>query len=170
MKPWIFIPVGLVLVVLVAGIIGGTLPATRTVRRTVEIPVSPERIWTVLLRLQDQPAWRGDLASVTVHDMTRGKEHWTEQPRRGPSLTFRTTQRTDTTWSLAYSGPAAGTWTCRIERLAPDRSRFHFEESSTVGNPYARLLARLFFDPDAFVDAYLAALERRVIAPDTAGD
>ena len=164
-----FILVGLVLVVLIAGIVGVMLPSTRTVRRTVEIPASPERVWTVLLRLQDQPAWRPDLASVTVHDTTRGKEHWTEQPRRGPSLTFRTTLLTDTTWSLAYSGPADGTWTCRLESVATDRSQFHFEESSTVRNPYARVLARLFFDPDAFVDAYLAALERRVTAPDPSG-
>lgn len=156
MKMFIFALVGLVSLATLLGVIGSLLPATRTASAQREIAAPPTRVWSLLLAIERQPSWRAELASVQMIDATPGRERWIEQPKKGPSIHFATEcQAAGTAWSLSFSGPAEGRWTGRLEPLSDNRTRILIEESATIANPWARLFARLFFNPQVFVDTYI---------------
>jgi hypothetical protein len=146
------------LVVLV-GVIGRFLPATRTASAQREVGAASSRVWAVMTDLAGQPAWRPDLEAVRVLDAAEGAERWVEQPRRGPAIEFRTTRkRAGAEWEFVFSGPAEGRWAGRLEPLSAGRTRVVVEEAVTVTNPWKRVPARLFFNPQAMAEGYLAQL------------
>jgi hypothetical protein len=149
-----------VVVGIAAGLAGLLLPATRTASATREIAAPPERVWRLMTDLAAQPTWRPGVAAVEVLDATPGRERWIERPRSGPAIRFHTErQLAPTEWTIAFSGPAEGRWTGRLDPQPDGRGvLLKIEESSTVRNPWMRLVARLAFDPQAFVDAYLGQL------------
>ncbi len=150
--------VGLAAVIGVAGLL---LPATRLAAGTREIAASRPRIWSILTDLRAQPGWRSGIASVEVLDGTAGQERWIERPQRGPAIRFRTERMNPPAeWVVVFEGPARGQWTGRLEEMNDGRVRVRVEEVATVSNPWMRVLARLAFDPQAFVDRYLADLAR----------
>jgi Polyketide cyclase / dehydrase and lipid transport len=159
MKTLLFALLGLVSLAALLGVIGSLLPATRNASAQREIAAPPAHVWSLLVAVDRQPSWRAELASVQVLDATPGRERWIEHPKQGPAIHFSTeSQSAGTAWSLTFSGPAEGRWTGRLEHVSDNRTRILIEESATVANPWARLLAHLFFDPQAFVDTYLDQL------------
>jgi uncharacterized membrane protein len=142
-------------------LIGLFLPAARSASGTREIAAPQDLVWQMITGLAAQPTWRSDLASVDVIDTTLGKERWVERPHKGPSIQFLTESMTQkTAWKVRFSGPAEGIWSCRLEPLSERRTRVYVEESSMVQNYWARVLARLVFDPQAFLDSYLDQLSK----------
>jgi uncharacterized protein YndB with AHSA1/START domain len=148
-------------IVMLTGLVGMFLPATRTASAVREINAPPARVWRLLTDVAGQPAWRPNLSAVDVQDATPGRERWIERPKAGPAVRFQTEYQTHLTdWVIAFSGPAEGRWTGKLELLPGDRTRIRVEESSTVKNPWARVLARVAFDPQAFIQTYLDQLSR----------
>lgn len=152
---------GVVFCGLFVGLIGLFLPPTRSVSGTREIAAPQDRVWQIITGLAAQPTWRSDIASVDVTDTTPGKERWVELPRKGPPIQFLTESMTQkTAWKVRFSGPAEGIWCCHLEPISEQRTRIYVEESSIVQNYWARVLARLVFDPQAFLDGYLDQLSK----------
>jgi uncharacterized protein YndB with AHSA1/START domain len=157
MKILLIASLALVVLGLLAGLAGLLLPVTRTASATREIAAPPEGVWRLITDVAAQPGWRPELAAVEVLDATPGRERWIERPRGGPAIRFQTERQVaPTEWTIVFSGPAEGRWTGRLEPLPDNRgTRLSVEEIASVRNPWMRLLARLVFDPQVFVDAYL---------------
>ena len=161
MKILVFTAVGFVGLGLLWGAIGMLLPASRSAVGSREIEAPRARVWQILMEVAAQPAWRSQLDTVEVLDATPGRERWVERPRRGPVISFFTEVRKEPEeWTVRFAGPAEGRWTGKLVELPEGRTRVEVKETSTVSNPWARLLARLVFDPQAVLEGYLEALAR----------
>ncbi len=161
MKILFFLLIGLGAIGLAVGVVGMMLPASRTAKAGREISAPRDQVWRLITDVAHQPTWRKDLAKVELIDATPGHERWVEHPHRGPSIAFSTESRIEPVeWVIRFSGPAEGRWSGRLESLTPQRTRLQVEETSTVSNPWARVLARLAFDPQAFMESYLDQLAR----------
>ncbi len=157
----LFIPaVAIGALALLPGLIGCFLPASRSATHTLIIATTPESIWTLWTTPSRQPEWRPGLTRVEVHDATPGAERWTEFPERGPALHFATVSQVPfQSWTLRFEGPASGTWTGSLEPLHAGSTRVHLVETTTTPNPWARVLSRLFFNPQEFLESYADQLQ-----------
>lgn len=134
--------------------LGAALPDTRTGQAERLLPAPPEAVRALILDVQRQPDWRAGIAAVAVD-----AEGWTETAKSGETIRFRLLEtapaiRLSFVSSRGYHGQWTGT-------LTPQGAgtRLSVTEEATVPGPLNRLLARLFFDPDAFAERYLTELE-----------
>jgi hypothetical protein len=109
----------------------------------------------VLDAVENQPRWRRDMAHVEVSG-----DEWTETDARGRVLRFRWTERSDDRYRLVFEDDRGlqGTWTAAWTPT-PEGLRLRVEERITLRHPWSRLMARVFFDPDAFLAAWFEDLE-----------
>ena len=152
--------VGAVLVLL-AGLVvlaGWLLPATREGRAEVVIAAKPAQIVEVIADVEAQVAWREGISSVE-----RTADGWVEVTARGERISFMTEEMGEARIRLRFSSDAgySGTWEAV---LVPEGegTRIAVVERAEIPSPLGRILARLFFDPEAFATTYLAALKARV--------
>ena len=152
--------VGAVLVLL-AGLVvlaGWLLPATREGRAEVVIAAKPAQIVEVIADVEAQVAWREGISSVD-----RTADGWVEVTARGERTSFVTEEMGEARIRLRFSSDAGywGTWEAV---LVPEGegARIAVVERAEIPSPLGRILARLFFDPEAFATTYLAALKARV--------
>ena len=147
----------LLLLVLVT-LLGWLLPATREGRAEIVIAAPPSRIVAVIADVEAQPDWRAGVASVE-----RSAEGWVEVTARGERIRFVIAQMGEARIALRFTSDAgySGDWEAV---LTPDAAgtRVSVVERAVVPSPLGRILARLFFDPQAFAITYLAALKARV--------
>lgn len=147
----------LVVVIVVAGF-AFALPPTREGRAALDIAAPPQDIVAVIEDVEDQPRWRGQLAGIT-----RTADGWEEQTMGGERIRFRWTFRSGERLELVFESSAgySGQW---MATLAPTRkgTLVSVVEHATIANPFARLIARVFFDPDKFATQYLEELKLRV--------
>lgn len=163
MKIALMILLALIVLVGCIGLFGGMLPPTRTATAQRDIVAPPAKVWIVLTDLHRQSEWRPDLEAIEVMDPTVGKERWREKPRHGPAMEFQTTSQVPgVSWEMKFSGSVEGRWSGRLKEVPEGGTRIEVEETVTVANPWKRLLARLFFDPQAIAEEYLANLARTV--------
>lgn len=151
---------GLVLA-LMAGLVflaGWLLPPTREGRSATVIAAPPARIAAVIADVEAQVDWRTGIAAVE-----RTADGWTEVTARGERISFVTEEMGESRIRLRFASDAgySGTWEAV---LTPEGAgtRIAVVERATVPSPLGRILARLFFDPEAFATTYLAALKARV--------
>lgn len=109
----------------------------------------------VLDAVEHQPRWRRDIARVDVSGNA-----WTETDARGRVLRFRWTERNDDRYRLLFEDDRGlqGTWTAAWTPTS-EGLRVRVEESISLRHPWSRLMARAFFDPDAFLAAWFDDLE-----------
>jgi len=145
-------------------LLGLLLPQTRTGTHEAVLPAPPEQVRRTILDAGAQPAWRHDVAAV---ELEAGGRAWTERIRSGERIRFELIEASDTRIALRFRSSHGyhGQWTGEITPAPAGGSRLRVQESAVVPNPFARLAARVFFDPDAFarrwVDALAAELVRR---------
>lgn len=152
--------ISLPVIALLPGLIGLFLSPSRSASHTLTVHAPPETLWALWMNPANQPAWRPDLGRVEVENPSPGAETWTEHPKRGPAIRFTTvTQEPLRSWTIRFEGPATGTWTGNLEPLPDATTRVHLTETTTTPNPYARVLARLFFNPRQFLGTYAAQLK-----------
>ncbi len=152
--------VGAVLVLL-AGLVvlaGWLLPATREGRAEVVIAAKPAQIVEVIADVEAQVAWREGISSVE-----RTADGWVEVTARGERISFMTEEMGEARIRLRFSSDAgySGTWEAVLVPEG-DGARIAVVERAEIPSPLGRILARLFFDPEAFATTYLAALKARV--------
>lgn len=139
-------------------IIGLALPATRQGQAQGSIAAPPAAILAVIRAVEEQPSWRGDVASVT-----RTMTGWTETTARGQVIAFIPDVMTQDLIRLRFTSNAgfSGTWQAQL-RAEGDKTHITLEERVTIPAPFGRILSRLFFNPEHFATTYLAELKTRV--------
>lgn len=109
----------------------------------------------VLDAVEDQPRWRRGMARVEVLGSA-----WEETAARGGVLRLHWTERSSGRYRLVFEDGHGlkGTWTATWAPT-PEGLSLRVEESITLRHPGSRLMARVFFDPDAFLAAWFDDLE-----------
>ncbi|PLL14383.1 hypothetical protein C0V75_02805 [Tabrizicola sp. TH137] len=158
MRFLVWICVALLLLAGLVFLVGWLLPATREGRAEVVIAAPPAQIVAVIADVEAQAAWRAGIAAVE-----RTGDGWTEVTARGERISFVAEEMGEARIRLRFASDAgySGTWEAV---LVPDGdgTRISVVERAEVPSPLGRILARLFFDPEAFATTYLAALKSRV--------
>ena len=139
-------------------VIGWLLPAAREGRAEVVIGAPPAAVVAVIADVEAQGEWRDGISAV---EWTA--EGWVEVTARGERIAFVAEEMGEARVRLRFASDAgySGTWEAV---LVPEGAgtRVSVVERAVVPSPVGRILARLFFDPEAFATTYLAALKARV--------
>lgn len=148
-------------VVLLAGVVflvGLLLPAAREGRAEVVIAAPAARVVAVIADVEAQVAWREGIASVG-----RTGDGWVEVTARGERISFVAEEMGEARVRLRFASDAgySGTWEA-VLTPADGGTRIAVVERAEVPSPLGRILARVFFDPEAFATKYLAALKAHV--------
>lgn len=157
MRIWLFLPILLIVLPLSLLVLGWLLPPTREGRAEILINAPPSRVLAVIADVEAQPEWRPSVTSVQ-----RDATGWIENTSRGERVTFNPVTMSETRIHLRFNSDAgySGEW---IADLTAELSgtRIAVVERATIPSPLGRLLARAFFDPEAFATTYLQALMAR---------
>ncbi len=149
---------GLLLLAGLVVAVGLALPAVREGRAEVVIAAAPARILAVIADVEAQTEWRQGILAVE-----RTAEGWVEVTARGERISFVTEVMGEARIRLRFASDAgySGVWEAE---LSPDAggTRIAVVERAEIPSLPGRILARLFFDPEAFATMYLAALRARV--------
>lgn len=134
---------------------GALLPATRSATAEALLDAPPERVGALILDVERQPEWRAGIARVE-----RTAEGWIETTTRGETIRFAPEPAPEGTIRLGFASDRgySGRWTGRLEATPEGGTRLAVTEEATVPAPLTRLLARIFFDPEAYARTYLAEL------------
>ena len=138
--------------------VGWALPATREGRAEVLIDAAPARIVAVIADVKAQAAWRQGISAVE-----QTAEGWVEVTARGERIAFVAEELGEARIRLRFASDAgySGTWEAVLVPKGTG-TRIAVVERAEIPSPIGRILARLFFDPEAFATTYLAALKARV--------
>ncbi|MBC6474125.1 MAG: SRPBCC family protein [Hormoscilla sp. GM102CHS1] len=137
---------------------GRTLSAHQDLRVEIKINAPIERVWEVMTNWSEQPEWRNDLNRVEIVYNT----HFIEYPKKGGAIHFTILNRVrPTNLELRLSGPVQGTYTVV---LSENSTGTMIEESYALTYPsvMARILAKLFFNLEAFTHQYIDNLAKEV--------
>ena len=152
---------GLVAVVLV---VGSSLPQNHTVSRSASFAVPPDSVWDAVTRVEDYPAWRRSLDSVSLIPVPGGKLSWRETSG-SDKLTFEavTVERPGHfVTRIADKGiPFGGSWDYRIVADATG-SRITITENGEVYNPVFRFVSKYVMGHTSTIDKYLSDLAARL--------
>lgn len=144
-------------------VIGLFLPTERTFVKTSQFKSSPQEIWNVITDIKEQEEWRSDVKSIEMINTQKGKEKWTEIPKRGKPITFQVKtyeppKRFDI--EIVESG-FSGYWEGRINEKN-GVTEIEFKEVVVINNPYFKTLSLLFIDLNKTMDLYLANLRKKL--------
>jgi hypothetical protein len=150
-----------VILLLLAGLVfllGWALPATREGRAEVVIDAPPAQVVAVIADVEAQTEWRQGISAIE-----RTPEGWVEVTARGERIRFVTEEMGEERIRLRFASDAgySGLWEAVLTPEA-EGTRIAVVELAEIPSPLGRILARLFFDPEAFATMYLAALKTRV--------
>ena len=139
-------------------LVGFMLPATRTGKVDRVVEATPAQLTAVILDRESQPTWRLDLAKVEMQSTT----HWTETTQRGEVITFELTRQNPKLLQMRFESSYGyeGQWEGRFEPTPSGGTHIFVTEQATTSSPIGRIFARLFFNPEAFANAYLDALAK----------
>ena len=162
---WVLIVAAvLVSAALAVVVVGMLLPRAHVASRTARVGAPPERVWGVVTAVADFPSWRPDVTGVEVLPPVSGRAAWRETSRHG-RVTYEATEMTPprrlVTRIADRDLPYGGAWEYEITPEG-DGSRVTITERGEVYNPVFRFMSRFVFGHTATIDAYLAALTRRL--------
>jgi len=143
--------------------IGLFLPTERTFVKTAQFKSSPQEIWNAITDIKGQEEWRNDVKSIEMINTQKGKEKWTEIPKRGKSITFqvKTFQEPNRYDIEIVDSGISGYWEGRITE-SNGTTDVEFKEIIDVKNPYFRIIMYLFIDLDKTMDIYMTNLKKKL--------
>lgn len=164
---WLLIAGSLVaVIILIALVVGWSLPVKHTASRRATFAAPPEAVWKAITDVESFPQWRPDLKTVERLPDRDGRASWVEDGSNG-RITF-VIERSDPPRQLVSriadpSLPFGGTWTYT---LTPESggTTLVITEDGEVYNPIFRVMSRFVFGHEATMAAYLAGLETRLAA------
>jgi len=135
----------LVLFLVIGTVLGRGLPVAHVASRTATFAVPPQRVWDVI----NDPAFMrtrgvGDVKTETVESVP---------PRR---LVRR----------IVGESSFGGTWTSELDTEADGGTRLAITENGEIYNAFFRFVSRYIVGHHRTIDTFLAALRRRLDAPD----
>ncbi len=161
---WILIPAfviaGLALVIIVVGML---LPKGHAVSRTVSLQQPAETVWKLIA---GPPNWRPDIRNYDPLPARDGHRMWRETGKDGQTITYEEMESSPPNRLVVRIAdpklPFGGTWTYDIK---PDGQRCSLTvtENGEVYNPIFRFVSRFVMGHTATIDAYLKALEAKLV-------
>jgi hypothetical protein len=153
----------LLVLVILPVVIGLFLPTVRTFVKTSQFKSSPQEIWNVITDIKGQEEWRNDVKSIEMINAKKGKEKWTEIPKKGRPITFQVKtyeppKRFDI--EIVESG-FSGYWKGRINEKS-GVTEIEFKEAVVISNPCFKTLSYLFLDLNNTMDLYLSNLKKKL--------
>lgn len=162
---WILIILGiLIALVALVAIVGALLPKAHVASRTVRLNAPPERVWQAITDVQSFASWRG-VKSAEVLPARDGHRVWREVDEHGQAITFEVVDelapRRLVTKIADRDLPFGGSWTYELVP-ADAGTQLTITENGEVYNPIFRFVSRFVMGHHATIDAYIAALTRKV--------
>jgi len=163
---WIlYVVLGLGGLVGLMAIVGLSLPKGHRASKTTVYAAAPDAVFDVMADVSHAADWRSDLQRVEVLPDDRGQRTFREHGKQG-AITYRVEESTrpsrlvfriaDT--SLAFGG----TWSHELRPTPSGGTELTTTEDGEVYNPIFRVMSKFFFSPTATIEAYQAALARRL--------
>jgi hypothetical protein len=151
---WIF--GGLASLVGLIVLAGFLLPATRTGKVDRVLEVAPAQLTAIILDRASQPKWRPGIAKVEIKSAT----DWTETTQQGEVIGFEWTKQEGNLLKMRFESSYGyqGQWEGSLVPTTSGGTHLFVTEQATTPSPLGRILSRLFFNPEAFTNAYLDAL------------
>lgn len=166
MKPFYYVGIALLLIVLLVVIGGYLLPVKHTATVSRVLPAPPSLVFAIIRDFRKYPSWRRGLRgpdSVAVVD----DRTWRET-NRGGSVTFSFVEEEKNARLVARimdrNLPFGGQWVYRITAEGTV-SRLSITEEGEVYNVVFRFLSRFWFGHTKTIEEYLSDMEKRVGAP-----
>jgi len=152
------------LVALVA-IIGFTLPKGHRASKTVVYNAPRDVVFAALSDVGRYADWRSDVKKIEMLPDDNGRRMFREHGGNGV-ITFRIEESTVPSRMLIRiadrSLPFGGTWTHELKATASGGTELTTTEDGEVYNPIFRFMSRYFFSPTATIEAYQAALGKKL--------
>ena len=76
-------------IVAIVFVIGLFLPKQREFVKTATFKSSPEKVFQIVTDLKNQKSWRSDIKEINIIE----ENSWTEVPKKGTPLTFKTKKK-----------------------------------------------------------------------------
>lgn len=165
---WILFVMGTIVAIVVAVIVGGlATPRDHTAGRSIVVPGTPDRVWSVARGVEHYADWRHELEDVAVVTDDPNQIRWREISTRG-SLTFGIT--TDepphrfVARILDEDLPFSGEWVWELTTEGDD-TRVTITERGRISNPVFRFLRAYVLGHTRSIDSYLRALATHLGVP-----
>lgn len=146
----------IIALIFVAGLV---LPAQRTFIKQATLKSPVEQVFRVVTDFKQQTDWRSDIQAIKpIDDHT-----WTELPKNGTPLTFKTKQKIENqVFEMEIIEPQSfqGYWIGTFEKTPANGTKVVFKEVVTVNNPFFRVFSFLFVDLDKTMEIYLTDLRK----------
>jgi hypothetical protein len=142
--------------------VGYFLPSERLAKRTAKIKASPEIVFAKVTDISNQK-WRSNVEKVEVVDLTPGQEVWTEYPKKGPPIKFRTKGRIPLSRfeiEIIDNPQFGGHWVGTFAPVGIGETEIEFTEKVMVIGIIPKIMSYIFFDVDESVEVYLADLKK----------
>lgn len=142
---------------------GYALPQSHVASGEARLGAAPDVVFRAITDVGRYPEWRTDIARVDI--VTTAPLTWREYDARGDAITYEVVEsRPFQRHRVRIADPDlpfGGTWTYELQ---PDGAgtRLVVTEHGDVFNPIFRFMSRFVFGYTASIDAFLAALARRV--------
>jgi hypothetical protein len=142
---------------------GYALPQSHVASGEARLPAPPDVVFRAITEVGRYPEWRTDIARVDI--VRTAPLTWREYDARGDAITYEVVEsRAAARHRVRIADPGlpfGGTWTYELQ---PDDAgtRLVVTEHGDVYNPIFRFMSRFVFGHTASIDAFLAALQRRV--------
>ena len=153
----------LLVIVILPFVIGSFLATERTFVKTAQFKSSPQDIWNVITDIKGQEEWRDDVESIEMINVKKGKEKWTEIPKKGRPISFQVkTYDPPNRFDIAIvESGFSGYWEGKINEKN-GLTDIEFKEVVVISNPYFKTLSYLFLDLNKTMDLYLANLKKKL--------
>ncbi|MFY7787523.1 MAG: hypothetical protein ACOVQA_06580 [Thermoflexibacteraceae bacterium] len=152
--------ISMLALIAVVFVVGLLLPKERIFVKAATLKSSPQKIFQLVTEVQHQATWRSDIQTIQIID----ENTWTEVPKKGTPITFRTKQKIDNQlFEIEIIAPKnfTGTWIGTFEGT-PQGTKIVFKEVITIENPFFRVLSSIFVDLDKTMEIYIADLKAKL--------
>ena len=157
-----FIILGIAGLVGIIVVIVYLLPSERVAKRKAKIAAPIEVVFNKVTEISNQQ-WRSNVEKVEVNDLTYGQEVWTETPKKGPPIKFRTKLKSPVSRfeiEIIDNPQFGGNWVGTFVPVGANETEIEFTEKAIALGIFPKLLSYLFYDIDASVETYIEDLRK----------
>lgn len=141
-------------------VIGLFIPKQKEYLKTADLKSLPESVFQIVTDFENQTLWRNDVQEIKVIDQNT----WTEVPKKGTPITFRTKQRIQNQlFEIEIIEPKSfqGYWVGTFEQI-PTGTKVVFKEVVVIENPFFRVMSSIFVDLDQTMEVYMSNLKAKL--------
>lgn len=151
-----YILIVLAVVLIILFVVGILLPDERTATSECFYNASPEKVYNVLINNADY-GYRSDLEEVVIVEQNDGIEVWDEIARNGSVVRFKTTRKDPYSlyeFDIVKGNGFTGHWKGELKETSTGGTLFISTETIRMKNPFLKVLSRLFFNPEKYMNTY----------------